>query len=120
MSTLPRATAQRSRYAYLLGIYLGDGTLSVTTKGVYRLEIACSDEWPGFMDLAGKAISAAMPQLSVGRRAQPGCTVVNAYSKHWPRLFPQHGPGMKHKRKIGLTQWQQKIVNRFTRSSFEI
>ncbi|WP_342666174.1 hypothetical protein [Spirillospora albida] len=55
-----------------------------------------------------------MPELKVGRRASPGCTNVGAYSKHWPCLFPQHGPGMKHTRKIELAPWQQEIVDEFT------
>ena len=39
-----------------------------------------------------------------------GCTWVRSYSKHWPCLLPQHGPGPKHKRPIVLEQWQQQIV----------
>jgi hypothetical protein len=41
-----------------------------------------------------------------------GCTEVTSYSKHWPCLFPQHGPGPKYKRPIVLADWQQAIVNR--------
>ncbi len=40
-------------------------------------------------------------------------TEVKSYSKHWPCLFPQHGPGMKHTRKIELAGWQQVIVDRY-------
>jgi hypothetical protein len=29
---------------------------------------------------------------------------------HWPCLFPQHGPGKKHLRKIELAEWQKVIV----------
>src|SRR5262245_56281495 len=32
------------------------------------------------------------------------------YSKHWPCLFPQHGPGRKHERSIELVTWQQEIA----------
>src|SRR5207237_10314003 len=28
----------------------------------------------------------------------------------WPCLFPQHGPGPKHRRPIELTDWQDRIV----------
>ena len=31
--------------------------------------------------------------------------------KHWPCLFPQHGPGRKHLRRIALVGWQQEIVD---------
>jgi hypothetical protein len=37
---------------------------------------------------------------------------VYSFSKHWPHLFPQHGPGVKHKRKIELEPWQERIVER--------
>jgi hypothetical protein len=36
---------------------------------------------------------------------------VNSYSKHWPCLFPQHGPGMKHQRRIALEKWQRRICD---------
>jgi len=34
---------------------------------------------------------------------------VNAYSQHWPCLFPQHAPGPKHRRPIVLEPWQVRI-----------
>jgi len=34
------------------------------------------------------------------------------YWNHWPCLFPQHGPGRKHERRIALASWQQAIVTR--------
>jgi hypothetical protein len=81
---------------------------------VFRLDIACSDGWPGLIEAAAEAMAAVMPGHSIGRRHNSGCTVVNALSKHMPCLFPQHGPGMKHKRKIELARWQQEIVNQYT------
>jgi hypothetical protein len=39
-----------------------------------------------------------------------GCIEVSAYWKHWPCLFPQHGRGPKHKRRIELRAWQKAIV----------
>jgi hypothetical protein len=32
------------------------------------------------------------------------------YSKHWPSLFPQHGAGRKHLRRIELADWQHGMV----------
>lgn len=40
---------------------------------------------------------------------------IGCYSKAWPLLFPQHGPGRKHLRKIELAPWQADIVERFPR-----
>ena len=36
------------------------------------------------------------------------------YSKHWPCLFPQHGPGKKHDAAIALEPWQQALVDQAT------
>ena len=54
-----------------------------------------------------------MPSSSVFCASQHGvaCTYVKSVSKHWPCLFPQHGPGRKHERRIELEAWQQEIVN---------
>ena len=49
----------------------------------------------------------------VGRALRTGCTDVYSYSKHWPCLLPQHGPGHKHERAIVLVEWQRTIVDRF-------
>lgn len=35
---------------------------------------------------------------------------MTSYNSHWPCLFPQHGPGRKHNRRIELQGWQQEIV----------
>ncbi len=37
--------------------------------------------------------------------------MVTSYDRHWPRLFPQHGPGKKHERPIALVPWQRAVVD---------
>jgi hypothetical protein len=105
--TLPQAP-----YGYLLGLYLGDGCLTPCPRGVYKLRIVCTNRYPGLI----RDCELAMAQVlgnKVGRmvKAGEGCTEVNSYSKHWLCLFPQHGPGKKHERKIELTPWQQELVD---------
>jgi hypothetical protein len=60
------------------------------------------------------AIAAVGPRGRVGQRRIAGSRGVEvySYSKAWPCLFPQHGPGPKHKRRIMLEPWQQEIVER--------
>ena len=58
-------------------------------------------------------MSDVMPESSVFCVHQLGCTMVKSTSKHWPCLFPQHGPGLKHTRTIELADWQQVIVGRY-------
>src|SRR5579864_1997272 len=48
-------------YAYLLGLYLGDGYLTRQRKDVYVLSIACADAWPGLIEAAKDATRDVMP-----------------------------------------------------------
>ena len=104
----------RRDYAYLLGLYLGDGCINLLkpkTKGVWKLRITCADAWPGVMEECKQAMLAVRPGNFPSTVQREGCADVVSYSKHWPCLFPQHGPGRKHERKIELEPWQQEIVN---------
>jgi hypothetical protein len=103
-------------YAYLLGMYLGDGCISAHLRGVYRLRIVLDMRYPNIIMECAAAMRRVLPMNTVhvqsfvsGNKAAE----VHSYSKAWPRLFPQHGPGRKHKRQIALVDWQQEIVGRY-------
>jgi hypothetical protein len=51
----------------------------------------------------GTGFIASQPRRTMSR--------FHAYSKGWPCLFPQHGPGKKHEREIVLREWQQELVD---------
>ncbi|MEV6129767.1 transcriptional regulator [Streptomyces violaceusniger] len=107
----PQPPENPAAYAYLLGLYLGDGCISPLRKGGYFLRIACADTWPGLIDACADAIRAVRPDNSVCRVQRQGCVMVTGYSKHWPCLFPQHGAGKKHERPIALEPWQRETVD---------
>ena len=115
--TCPRCSLDRSTveppgdYAYLLGLYLGDGCISRQgQKEVWTLRITCADAWPGLQVECKRAMQAVRPGNSVMTVHKEGCVDLVSYSKHWPCLFPQHGPGRKHERTIELEPWQEEIV----------
>ncbi|MEV4219506.1 helix-turn-helix domain-containing protein [Nonomuraea sp. NPDC049725] len=113
-STCPRCHGQPldlPSYAHLLGLYLGDGHIVRCRRAVYQLAVQCDDAWPGLIEETAQVMARVMPQSAVSRRRRRGCTEVKSYSKHWPCLFPQHGPGLKHQRPITLEGWQQEIVD---------
>ena len=89
-------------YTYLLGLYLGDGYIASHARGVYRLRICCANAYPELIKRCEEAMGEVIA-TKVSRVACVGCTEVASFSKHWPCLFPQHGPGKKHQRKIELT-----------------
>ncbi len=102
-------------YAYLLGLYLGDGCISAAgdpAKGVWKLRITCADAWPGLIQECARAMLAVRPDNKVSMQRRQGCTDVLSCSRHWPCLFPQHGQGRKHARRIELAGWQRVIVQR--------
>jgi hypothetical protein len=98
-------------YVYLLGLYLGDGTISRQARGVYKLRIACALAYPSLIEECRQAVAAArrLPKLP-GLVGKEGCVEVYACWKHWPCLFPQHGKGKKHERPIRLVPWQWELV----------
>jgi hypothetical protein len=96
-------------YAYLLGLYLGDGHL-VTRTRVPVLRIYCADAWPGLIAECENAMLAVLAR-STQRVQKVGCVGVQSYSGHWPCLLPQHGPGHKHERSIYLAEWQQPLID---------
>jgi hypothetical protein len=112
----PALPEPRADYAYLLGLYLGDGCISVggsPAKEVWKLRIICADAWPGLTEECVRAMLAVRPASRVMLQQKQGCHEVASYSKHWPCLFPQHGPGKKHLRRIELQPWQETIVTEF-------
>ncbi|MDA2805570.1 helix-turn-helix domain-containing protein [Nocardiopsis suaedae] len=103
------APLDENAYAYLLGLYLGDGHIVRARKGTYLLAIYCSAIYTDLVEECRSSVRAVFP-VKPFTREKPGCTVVQAVSKHWPCIFPQHGPGPKHSRLIKLDAWQQEVV----------
>jgi hypothetical protein len=100
-------------YAYLLGIYLGDGTILRMRKGVWSLRVFQDVRYPGIIEEVARAMAAVMPKNRVHvlpRYNTENCAVISSSSKSWPCLIPQCGPGLKHTRKIELSAWQWAYV----------
>jgi hypothetical protein len=108
-SILPAAA-----YSYLLGLYLGDGYISRDPRS-WRLRVTCDTQYPAIIARCREAMDILFPRqhAAVTPRASR-CVDVSHYSKHWPCLFPQHGPGRKHHRLIALEPWQQALVDQAT------
>lgn len=101
-------------YAYLLGLYLGDGWLSHHGRTT-ALSFSLDARYPGVIEECAAAVEACCPRRV--RRVPPssGCVRVYAYARNWQALFPQHGPGRKHQRRIELEPWQREITFRHTK-----
>lgn len=88
---------------------------SKAPRAVYRLRIKSDMRYPLLILECAKAVRAVMPSSRVHvQNYIDGSAAVEtgSYSKAWPCLLPQHGPGRKHERKIALAGWQEEIVDR--------
>jgi hypothetical protein len=99
-------------YAYLLGQYLGDGSITRMHRGVFLLRIFTDARYPGIIEECAGAVSAVLPRnkVAIAPAHDAAMLVISSSSKHWPCLFPQHGSGMKHTRTIMLAAWQEPIA----------
>ena len=99
-------------YVYLLGVYLGDGC--VTPNGTsWSLRVTLDKKYPGIIDECCRAIESLNGRRPVPTPDRRGarCVVVQSTWRPWILLFPQHGPGRKHLRRIALAPWQQDLVD---------
>ena len=97
-------------YAYLLGVYLGDGYL-VRHARTMALKVALDVAYPGIIDEVARSITTVMGRRPhVTRDPVRAMVLVTSYWQGWPCLFPQHGPGRKHDRDVTLTPWQESIA----------
>lgn len=98
-------------YAELLGLYLGDGSISEGPRTA-RLRIVLDSKYQGIIEDTRELLERCFPrnEVHVGRGSSGKCLSVSVYSSHLVCLFPQHGAGRKHRRPIVLEPWQGDIV----------
>ncbi len=97
-------------YAELLGWYLGDGWIECHRRGVFALHVYNDATYNALNQRVAELMTAVKGGGQAHTRTRPGCVVTTMSWKHWPCLFPQHGPGRKHDRRLTMTAWQQAIV----------
>lgn len=101
-------------YAYILGMYLGDGHISKTkSHRAYRIMIFLDKKYPNIIKRCQTSLSKIFMNNEIGSIHKQSIITVNCYSQQLPDLFPQHGAGKKHNRDIVLETWQQLIVDQY-------
>ncbi|MCU0482510.1 MAG: LAGLIDADG family homing endonuclease [Anaerolineae bacterium] len=105
----------RKAYAYLLGLYLGDGCIDKikNKKRLYRLRIVQDKKYVGLIEECAKTMRIILPKNTVFFVNAPGCVDIVILSIHLPQIFPQHAGGVKHNRKITFEDWQWAIIDEF-------
>jgi hypothetical protein len=99
-------------YAELLGLYLGDGFISYGPRTT-RLRITLDAKYPGIVEDTRSLLERCFPHndVHVGDWTTGNCLSVSVYCSHLVCLYPQHGHGLKHSRRILLEPWQREVVD---------
>ena len=107
-----------SAYSYLLGVYLGDGHIVISSARSARLVITLDVAYPGVADEVRAAMEATFPmaRTTSSLRTRGSCLALQVADPAMPLAFPQHGPGRKHERAISLSGWQREITRANSRS----
>lgn len=115
----PENVDVQKAYAYVLGIYLGDGYI-VRNKRVYFLRIFLDDRYPNVIECCARNVQTLLPEnkVNIMHSTQGNFVEVICTYKFWPEMLPQHGKGKKHDREIKLVDWQQQIVETYTLEFF--
>lgn len=105
----------RKAYAYILGLYLGDGYIDLmkNKKRVYRLRITQDKRYTGLISACEQAMKIILPNNRVFFASKQGCVDIIILSIHLVQMFPQYGKGAKHARKITFEDWQWAIIDEF-------
>lgn len=106
----------KKSYAFILGVYLGDGCISKTHKAdIYRLRIALDLKYQKLNEEVILELQKIFPnnKVSLNRTGETNGCIVSVYSSSLLKLFPQHDTGRKHERPIILEEWQKEIIDDF-------
>ena len=107
----------RKVYSYLLGMYLGDGSIVQTKakRNLYRLRITLDAKYPDIISSVRNAVQTIMSgnktsEIKRFYRGKLSCIDISCWSNDWVLFFPFYRPGKKHTYKIDLEEWQKNIV----------
>lgn len=104
----------RASYYYLLGQYLGDGHISKNSRTL-KLRIFATLKYDNIINEITNAMSCVFPDNKVYQEHKKNCEAITVNSNQMNVIFPQHGEGKKHTRKIELVDWQLKYLEENSR-----
>lgn len=110
---------QPEAYAYILGLYLGDGHIvqSKHRDHLFVLRIFQDANYVRLCHEAQDRLQDLFPHLRPSiywpkhGSKRGNVAIISIYRKHLTVWFPQHGAGRKHKRLIVLEEWQREITH---------
>ena len=93
-------------------VYTSVTAVSPNCRAPCACDLVLDVRYPSIIQEAKRTIGAMHRTGKVGVLQRAGCVEISSYWQHWPCVFPQHGPGRKHLRRIELAPWQKMITDR--------
>jgi hypothetical protein len=92
--------------AYITGLSIGDGNLSVVRKTV-RLRISCDNKYPNLIQNIVTSLQTLLPDNKVSKtKRKANCTDVCIYSNHFEKLLGWEAKGgSKDLQKVSIPNW---------------
>jgi hypothetical protein len=114
----------REVLAYLIGVGLGDGSLSNPSGRATCLRISCDTKYPQLIEKFTSALNYILPESKVYLVKTPSrCVVLNSYSNYWEGILGwKVGHGSKFKQKVRMPDWiwcQERYVKACLRGLIE-
>jgi hypothetical protein len=103
-------------YSFILAVYLCDGYISTyKTFRAPSIRFFNDSKYPKNTQEWADNLKILLPNNSINiyRKKLSNCNIVLTNSKKLLNLFPQHGSGMKHERKLILKDWQKDIITKY-------
>lgn len=92
--------------AYIIGLAIGDGNLSLANGRTPHLRITCDKKYPLLMQRIIDSLHLLLPENKVGVVNRKGCCDVSIYSTHLEHLLGwKAGKGSKFVKKVSIPMW---------------
>lgn len=99
----------REHYSYILGLYLGDGTINVLKK-TCRLYIYCDIYQDKVINDCIRSLNYILNRKVGIVKTKKKMIKIGIHSKLLSYIFPQIGSGRKYERDVSLKDWQIKYI----------
>lgn len=98
--------------AYLVGVALGDGNLSLVNKRSVRLRISCDLKYPFLIEKIKSRLQILLPNNKVSeyKKKDSESIDISSYSKEWESILGwKANKGSKFQQQVSIPPWIKKM-----------
>lgn len=107
---------KRKAYSFIMAVYLCDGYINIMkNQRTYSIRLCNDTRYPNNTQEWANNLKILFPEnvCNIYNPKNSNCNQVKLYSRKIIDLFPQHGAGAKHARKLTILDWQMRIISEY-------